>query len=114
MSKKGLGHLGRLSNGERLLLNRRRGGESQREAAECFETTLFIYGQWERDVVTGPRPSRLDGRSVEPHERCLLYRRRLGDSQELIASVLGRCRWWVNLMERGLVPCDELIGYWEG
>lgn len=69
-----------------------------------------MYGKWERDVVEGPttRVGRL-----RPHERCLLYRRRCGRYQFEVANDLGFCRLWINRMERGDAPCDDLIWYWE-
>lgn len=111
MPGKRQGRLGRLTRGERLLILRRRLGETQGEAAKKCGVTRFRYGAWERDEIDGP--DRKIRRPV-PHERCLLYRRRIGLTQDAVAVELGRSRWWVNQMERGDVPCKELIRYWEG
>ncbi len=111
MPPKRLGPLGRLSRGERLITDRRRRKETQTAAAARLDTNPFTYGQWERDADEGPSIT-----SVQPlrmHERCLLYRRRAGKHQFEVARGLGRSRWWVNQMERGLVPCEELLSYWE-
>ncbi len=111
MPPKRLGPLGRLSCGERLIIDRRRRKETQAVAAKRLYTTPFIYGQWERDEDEGPSI-----RSVRPlrmHEKCLLYRRRNGMSQDQVAREADRSRWWLNQMERGLVPCKELLTYWE-
>jgi len=112
MPAKRLGRLGRLSSGERLIVDRRRRKETQGVAAKRLCVNAFVYGQWERD-------DRDDGpliRSVTPlkrHERCLLYRRRRGMSQIEVAHQLALSRWWLNQMERGIQPCDKLIHYWE-
>ena len=111
MSTKKLGRLGRLTRGERLLIHRRRLGETQGEAAKKFGITRFRYGAWERDEIDGP--ARNIGRP-KPYERCLLYRRRIGYTQVRVAKAIKRSRWWVNQMERGEVPCAELLRYWEG
>ncbi len=111
MPPKRLGPLGRLSHGERLITDRRRRKETQAVAAERLSISPFVYGQWERDDEGGPL-TRSVGR-LRMYERCLLYRRRAGTLQDEVARQLGRCRWWVNQMERGLVPCEELLSYWE-
>ena len=110
MSPKRLGPLGLLSCGERLVVDRRRRLETQVVAAVRHNTSSFIYGRWERDYQEGPLIRSFPLRMCE---RCLLYRRRLGWSQDSVAFQLGRSRWWVNQMERGLVPCEELLSYWE-
>ena len=112
MPPKRLGPLGLLSRGERLITDRRRRKETQTLAAKRHGTSEFIYGRWERD----DDDDSISIRSVMPlrlHERCLLYRRRSGMSQGEVASQLGRSRWWLNQMERGLQPCKELLAYWE-
>ncbi len=110
MSAKRLGPLGRLSCGERLIVERRRLKETQEEAAKRFKVSSYTYGRWERDDEEGPLRRSF---SLTESERCLLYRRRLGWTQALVAYTMGRSRWWINLMERDLVPCNELIAYWE-
>lgn len=112
MLDKGLGQLERLTSGERLLIDRRRRGEVQSTAADRFGVSPSMYGKWERNLVAGVGALvRVD--SLEAHERCLLYRRRTGKHQWEVARHLGRCRLWINRMERGDAPCDELIDYWE-
>lgn len=110
MSNKGLGQLERLTLGERLLIDRRRRSEDQSEAAKQHGVTRTVYGTWERDVVAGPA---VKIGALEPYERCLLYRRRAGSTQEIVATGLERCRWWINKMESGEVDCTELMCYWE-
>ncbi len=110
MSDKGLGQLEKLTIGERLLIDRRRRGETQREAALRNAIAPYTYGQWERDEEIGPE---VKVGSLETYERCLLYRRRSSVYQFQVANALKRSRFWINLMERGEAPCDELLWYWE-
>lgn len=110
MPDKGLGELERLTAGERLLIDRRRRGDTQVAAANRHGVSPFIYGQMERDVAEAPS---INIGQLKPHERCLLYRRRAGFTQARVAKDLKCCRWWLNQMERGQVPCDTLLWYWE-
>lgn len=111
MSAKGIGQLGRLTGGERLLLDRRRRGELQSVAAARRGVTRIVYGNMERDRLPVKKPPVITG--LKPHERCLLYRRRVGHTQREVAMNMGLCTWWVNLMERGRQNCDKLLWYWE-
>lgn len=110
MSDNGLGELERLTPGETRLIDRRRRGEGQGAAAHRLGISHSMYGKWERDVVSVEAVEVLP---LQAHERCLLYRRRVGHTQEQVAQELGCCRWWLNQMERGVVACDELIHHWE-
>ncbi len=105
------GELGKLTQGERLLISRRRRGESQQAAADRHGATRFLYGQWERDALKGPSVREVD--TLRSHERCLLYRRRCEMTQKAVAADLNFCRWWINQMERGVVNCDVLLWHWE-
>ena len=108
-----LGELEKLTAGERLRIRRRRLGETQRQAADRHGVSLARYSLWERDLWPATGIPKVSLGRLEPHERCLLYRLRAGTPQWKIAEDLGRCRYWVNKMERGEEPCDELIAYWE-
>lgn len=70
-----------------------------------------MYGKWERDVVNGPELAQFE--ALEPHERALIYRRRANLTQGAVAKDLQCCRYWLNLMETGRAPVDDLIQYWE-
>jgi DNA-binding XRE family transcriptional regulator len=113
MSDNGLGELVRLTDGERFLLDRRRRKETQIQAAKRHGVSRGIYSVVERDVFLPEtlKPPKLD--RIEPHERCLLYRRRANCTQAQVAKDLEYCRWWVNQMERGVAPVDILLWYWE-
>jgi transcriptional regulator with XRE-family HTH domain len=107
-----LRELEKLSKGERLLIQRRRRKQSQSEAAKRLGVSYSRYSQWERDLFMEGSPS-VKVEPLKAHECCLLYRRRAKFTQERVAKDMGVCRWWLNQMERGAAPCDELIGYWE-
>lgn len=107
--------LGKLKDHERLLIWRLRNNKTQAQAARKFRMTPARYAamelgrrEMEVDVFT-PINSAL----LAPHERCLLYRRRTNMSQECVAKKLRCSRYWVNRMERGLIPCDALLWFWE-
>ena len=108
----------RLTIGERLLLRRKQLGETQAQAATRYKVSTKEYRLWERrDEGSAPTPQypmirHLSG--LDPHERCLIHRRRARLTQAQVAELMGLCRWWVNQMERGVAPCDELVHYWEG
>ena len=89
---------------------RRREGQTQQDAAKKLGMNLQAYGQLER--ATGKPIPPLDP-PLQPHERCMLYRRRLDRTQKQVAEELPCSRWWLVLMERGEVACDDLLWYWE-
>jgi len=99
-----------ISRSERLLLDRRRKGETQVAAAKRYSVPLNRYVEWEKGTTECPFKPLLQ--RLQPHERCLIHRRRSGRTQAKVAYALGRCRRWVTLMERGEVPCKELEVYW--
>lgn len=101
----------KLTNGERLAIDRRRRGERQRAAAQRHEVALSRYSRWERDM--DPTAPKVRVGTLKPHERCYLYRRRTGKTQMEVAKDLGVCRYWLNRMELGEVDCTDLACYWE-
>lgn len=107
-----MSQLGRPTDAERILLHRRRRGQTQGQAAAEHGLSRKAYGSAERrgDPALA-RGIRLG--NLRPHERCLLYRRRVGRKQREVAVELRCSRFWINLMERGEVPCDDLLWYWE-
>lgn len=100
-----------LTPGERLLIHRRRSGESQEAAARRLLMTRNTYGRLERDEETnGVRIPEISELTID--EKCLLVRRRAGRTQEDCADDIGVTRFWFNQMETGKVPCDDLADFW--
>jgi DNA-binding XRE family transcriptional regulator len=110
--------LGSLTAAERLLVDRRRRDETQAEAALRYKVSQSRYSRWERGLddpieTLGPGPVLPRVSPLKPHEKCLLYRRRVGVTQAKVAEDLNRCKMWVRQMERGEVDSTELVQYWE-
>jgi transcriptional regulator with XRE-family HTH domain len=103
---------GELTPNEALFLNRRRLGLTQKAAAERLGLPLSTFAKIERGEKPWVPEEEISG-PLTAFERCLLFRRRVGYTQSRVARELGCCRSWINLMERGLVPCDDLVWYWE-
>lgn len=109
------GELERLTDGERLVVHRRRLKERQRASALRLGVSHTRYSRWERgledpgqDVVGSIKIGQL-----KPHEYCFLYRRRAGWTQERVATEMGVCRYWLNRMELGEADCSDLLEFWE-
>jgi len=103
----------RPSQGERLLIDRLRRGESQVQAAKRlgYGKSRKIYQLMEADVR--PCGIKVNIGSLKPHERARLMRRRVGKTQAEVAAELGVSRYWFNQMENGAVDCTTLLWYWE-
>lgn len=102
--------VGELTVGETLLLARRRKGLGQRRMSRAFKITYDLYSRWERDLVPGAPRQLLWG--LQPHEVCLIRRRRAGLTQQAVADKLGLCRFWINRMEQGTAPVRDLAEFW--
>lgn len=98
---------------ERLLIDRRRRGETQAEAAQRHSVSNTRYSRWERGLDQPP-PTSIPTivKDLRPHELCLITRRRAGVTQTKVATEINRCKMWVRQMERGEVDCSELSRYW--
>lgn len=101
-----------LTRGERLLIKRRRTGESQVEAAARFGVSLYNYRQWETDTLKAPHKLGLG--TLEPFEACFITRRRTERSAADVAKAVGVSRWWFCQMERGDVDATRLVSFWRG
>lgn len=107
-----------LTPGERLLLERRRLGETKPAAADRYGVSLYRYGQWERDdpaaraVSDVPRPRGL--LRLEFHEASFLLRRRAGVTVEAFAAAAGMSAWWLTRIERGQEKPALLAAFWLG
>lgn len=105
-----------LTTGEKLFLRRRRDGLSQKAQAKALGFSLTGYGLLELDKADAPaiKEEVVPNLGViKDHERCVIWRRRVGKKQSEIALELDCCRMLVNQMEQGLKPCADLLQYWE-
>lgn len=103
-----------LTIGERLLIARRRQGESQEAAGRRYGMHRNFYGRVERDADRAPAavtPPELG--ILTEDERCLILRRRAGRTQEDCAQEIGVTRFWFNQMETGRVSSETLARFWE-
>lgn len=99
-----------LTNDERLLVQRRRLGETQDEAAERWGVSSWTYRCWERPGNGAPLGIRI-GR-LQDHEICYLMRRQWGMSRKECAAAAGISQGWLTQMERGRIDCEPLIEFW--
>jgi len=103
-------YLSDLSPGEKLQIDRRRAGRSQREAAAKHGVRLYTYRAWEDDRANGS-PSVALGR-LHPWERCYLLRVRADILLKDAPRKMGFTRWWLCQMEYGRAPTTALLQYW--
>ncbi len=105
----------KLTGGERLLIERRRGDPSvsQRDAAKNHDVSLRRYRRWEDDKESVPE-EQLDPAFplLDPHEDCFIRRRRAGLSLQDLADTLRISRWWLCQMEHDRVGISKLVAYW--
>jgi len=99
-----------LSKGEKLLIQRRREGQTQAQAAEEQGVSLYVYRRWEADTVADA-PKVGVGR-LDEYEQYFLLRKRSGRTLAETAEELDVCRWWLCQMESGEAPIDRLRDYW--
>lgn len=107
----------KLTNGERLLVARRRRDETQNEAAKRMRLTPYTYRRLESD-----KPVAIDrARCVIPklgrlreHEVLFLMRVRAGVKIGPLAERIGCARWWLARMERGEAQIERLRAWWRG
>ena len=98
-----------LDSGERMLIYRRRHGQSQREAADEYGVSFYRYRQMEAgDVPCRPPPLG----TLQDHERFFICRKRSGLSVREMAKRLGVSGFWVSQMELGRAPIKRLARYW--
>lgn len=102
-----------LTDPEKWVITRRRAGLNQRAMAERIGLSLTAYSLLERGVYEGKRPKPPALGSIKAHERCLIYRRRCGKTQQQVAADMEVCRYTVHQMETGVVDCTDLLCYWE-
>lgn len=95
-----------LFSGERLRVIRDRVGRSQRAQARFLNESRWEYQLREQ--------ARDDAQTIilTPQEWCKLMRWRSTASQGEIARAINKSRAWLNKMEQGLAPCDDLLSHW--
>jgi DNA-binding XRE family transcriptional regulator len=99
------------TNGELLLVRRKRLGVSQSEAARRCCVPRMVYNHWENDAGDGaPKAGTL---VLDPHEVLTIKRRRSGLTQQQLADTVGVTRQTVVEVEAGRASQDRLITYWE-
>ena len=98
------------TRGEALLVVRLRNGLTQAEAAELLGTPVSRLAKWEKDLVDdGPRAT---VEYLEPHECCMLLRRRAGLTLAQLGDPLGLSPSWISRAERGREDCAALVEWW--
>ena len=103
----------KLTQGEKLLLWRRRKNWNQNKAARFFKISVFSYKLAEYSKLKNFNYAALEIDLLLPHERCLIYRKRSGKKQKQIAQELNIGNYWMRLQETGKTPCNKLLEYWE-
>ncbi len=98
----------RLTAGERLMIDRRRRGETQAAAAKRHNVSRGHYASWELGRQDPPsvalRPALRLG------EWCLVRRHRLGLTQAQLGERVGLCRLTIKRMERCEIDvADKLV-----
>lgn len=105
-------YLHNLTNSETLLIDRRRRGENQTQAAARFYVSQTLYSLWERGKHKHiPRVRKLNG-ELTACEVCFLKRRREKLTQRELAFRMDYSEEWVKRMERGEVDGTALFKYW--
>jgi DNA-binding XRE family transcriptional regulator len=99
-----------VTDGERLLLERRRHQESQRDAAARHGVSRYRYRRWEADSEDGA--PRVPLQRLREYEACFLLRRRTGTPLHELAAAAGVSRWWLCQMEYGQAPAARLVRFW--
>ena len=106
----------KLTEPERLFLWRRRFKMTQRQAGLQLGMTRVVYANMEDGVVRIPTKYKVRAMFLGPvtdAERCTIYRRRSGMTQQQVANELECSRDHVRRMERGKVKADDLLWFWE-
>lgn len=98
-----------LSVAETLLVQRRRAGLRQVQAAKRFGVSVQTYRRWETGeldpsgVASWPREFRGLPGGLKAREKMLILRRRAGKTQAQLAEKLGVSQIQVHAMERGKI-----------
>ncbi len=111
----------RLTPGEALFIDQRRRGMTQQGYAELHGVTVAQLHKWQNDIV----PKNRDGEIIpipkvkiiwgdlKSHERCVIARRRSGQSRATVAATVGVSPQWLSAMERGTEDPGRLVEHWK-
>ena len=104
----------RLTPGEAMLINRRRLGETQSQAAKRLVLTdRKSYGNTERGYDGQEPGGKLIPVCLRSSEWCLILRRRANLSQATVAKRAGLSRFTVIQIEGGKVNYHRLVAFWK-
>lgn len=104
--------LGDLKNHERLIIRRRRLGNTQTQEAKRLGVSRYMYRKWE---LGDPHKEITFERKLSTlgiFEICFLLRRRKKMTVTQVAEEIGVSKTWVSDMELGTVFIGDLIKYW--
>ena len=102
-----------LTNGEILMLWRRRRGWNQIDSANYHGVSIFKLKLAEYDKSKDFKYRNFKLGQLSPHEKCLIYRKRNGITQTQLCQILECSREWLRLQESGIVSCSKLLAFWE-
>lgn len=101
-----------LKNHERLIIRRRRLGNTQNQEAKRLGVTRYMYRKWE---LGDPHDEIIFDKRLSPlgiFEICFLLRRRKKLTVTQVAEEIGVSKTWVSDMELGTVFIGDLVKYW--
>ena len=96
---------------ERLIIDRRRRGLTQEQAAQAWGFSEWHYRMLEAGKRERSCPRIRIGK-LKPHEAAFTLRRREGLKRTELAVKVGVSCWWLTQMERGRVNPKRLIEFW--
>ncbi len=103
----------KLTPGEELLIWRKRQDWNQIKAAKHYKVSVFTYKLAEYDKTDKFEYAPIHIYPLEPHEKCLIYRKRSGIKQKDLTLQVGCGVYWLRLQEKGKVSADRLLNWWE-
>ncbi len=102
-----------LTNGERLMIWRRREGSTQSDCADMYDVPAYVYCAWEMDASANRAAPKVPVGKLAPYEKCFLLRKRKGWTLPQFQKASGIARQWVTLCERGRCVPTRLVEFWE-
>lgn len=109
----GSGEVIELSTGECWLIWRRREEISQSKVAQSVKLTRRQYSEFELGISNHSVHLETPANgTLSEAEKCLIWRRRSGWTQQSCADLMDITRYWYNLMENGKAPSSKLETFW--